>query len=222
MHALSFLLVIKFVLLSLSEGAASQSGPVKAIGMQKYTRPHSYGNNYTFDERDGWQTANFTEFMHAHVNDSRSNIGRAFSKEQSDIDKQVKDLLGLMKGVGSWTRVTTTWYTGDDLKNPSCWQNTKWAPTDGSFACALTLEGWLGRPKCFTFLELCNGPKKCIFVRVIDTCAGCARGSKHVDLTKSAFRSLADLDRGRLDNVRMRPATHPDEWYEELWGPKHY
>lgn len=89
---------------------------------------------------------------------------------------------------------------------------------------------------------VCNGPKKCIFVRVIDTCAGCARGSKHVDLTKSAFRSLADLDRGRLDNVRMRPATHPDEWwvynissriwlgqlltkslrYEELWGPKHY
>jgi hypothetical protein len=59
---------------------------------------------------------------------------------------------------------------------------------------------------------VCNGPQKCIFVRVVDTCAGCAHGSKHVDLTKSAFSSIAKLDQGRLDNINMREATNPDEW----------
>lgn len=70
---------------------------------------------------------------------------------------------------------------------------------------------------CFT---VCNGPKKCVFVRKVDTCAGCAPGSKHVDLTKGAFSQLADPDEGVL-NVQMRHATDPDEWYEDLWGPKH-
>lgn len=112
---------------------------------------------------------------------------------------------------------------------------------DNSFACALTLEGWTTRPKCFKFLEgtfsftfkvffssltwltfvvvVCNTPKKCVFVRVVDTCAGCAVGSKHVDLTKAAFSALADINEGVL-TVQMRPATDPKDWYEDLWGPQ--
>lgn len=98
---------------------------------------------------------------------------------------------------------------------------------DKSFACALTLAGWTTKPKCFSFLErtpvsglaqplltsvaVCNGHKKCIFVRVVDTCAGCKEGSKHVDLTKAAFSELADLDTGIL-TVKMRPATEPKVW----------
>ena len=101
------------------------------------------------------------------------------------------------------------------------------AVQDDSFACALTLEGWINRPKCFQFLErtshlhpfcflfifcpVCNGPTKCIFVRVVDTCAGCAKGSKHVDLTKAAFQALATLDEGTLQ-VNMRLATDPKAW----------
>ncbi|KAL0070856.1 hypothetical protein AAF712_002077 [Marasmius tenuissimus] len=102
--------------------------------------------------------------------------------------------------------VTITWYTGNDLLRPSCWANEIWTPTDSSFVCAVTLEGWKEKPQCFKFLELCNGPEKCIFVRVVDTCAGCTKGSKHVDLTKAAFSALASLDEGRLDNIQMRPA----------------
>ncbi len=108
-------------------------------------------------------------------------------------------------------------------------------------ACALTLEGWTTQPKCFAFLEgkigttyhnerpklifyafpmiVCNGPKKCVFVRVVDSCAGCAAGSKHVDLTKGAFSELADESVGIL-NVQMRMATEPNAWFEDLWGPK--
>lgn len=98
---------------------------------------------------------------------------------------------------------------------------------DASFACALTLDGWTTKPKCFKFLEctctfspgahliscfpVCNNPKKCVFVRVVDSCAGCAKGSKHVDLTQAAFKELADLDTGLL-TVQMRQATDPDGW----------
>lgn len=54
--------------------------------------------------------------------------------------------------------------------------------------------------------------KKCVFVRVVDTCAGCARGSKHVDMTKGAFSQLASLDEGML-MVHARRATDPqDGW----------
>lgn len=60
---------------------------------------------------------------------------------------------------------------------------------------------------------VCNTPKKCVFARVVDSCAGCAKGSKHVDLTKAAFGGLADLPVGEL-TVHMREATDPLEgWW---------
>ena len=68
-------------------------------------------------------------------------------------------------------------------------------------------------------MTVCNTPKKCIFVRVVDSCAGCAPGSKHVDLTKAAFSQLAELNEGVL-TVQMRMATEPKDWYEDLWGPQ--
>lgn len=93
------------------------------------------------------------------------------------------------------------------------------------------MEGWKNRPKCFKFLEcqspsliffyyqkleltsqsVCHTPQKCVFVRVVDTCAGCAPGSKHVDLTRAAFGQLANLDVGIL-TVQLRLATEPDRW----------
>ncbi|TBU58346.1 hypothetical protein BD310DRAFT_819594, partial [Dichomitus squalens] len=136
------------------------------------------------------------------------------------LTNNVKKIINTIKGIGKQEPVTITWYTGHDLDNPSCWANPNWAPTDKSFAAALTLVGWATKPKCFKFLELCSSPQKCIFVRVVDSCAGCAADSKHVDLTKAAFQSLADLDKGLL-TVQMREATDPaDGWLEDLWGPK--
>lgn len=61
-------------------------------------------------------------------------------------------------------------------------------------------------------VAVCESTKnKCVFVRVVDTCAGCAKGSKHVDLTKGAFRELADLDVGTM-TVQMRLSKDPDDW----------
>ncbi|KAG2754656.1 hypothetical protein P692DRAFT_20769104 [Suillus brevipes Sb2] len=114
-------------------------------------------------------------------------------------------------GKGPSEGVIITWYTGHDLENPSCWSNGGWAPTDKSFVGAVTLDGWTTKPQCFHFIELCNNLKKCIFIRVVDTCAGCAKGSRHVDLTRAAFNELASPDEGVL-TVQMRHATDPDNW----------
>ena len=60
-------------------------------------------------------------------------------------------------------------------------------------------------------------------MRVVDSCAGCAKDSKHVDLTQAAFKELADLDEGLL-TVQMRQATDPaDGWcvqYTRAYEPR--
>ncbi|KAH9846941.1 hypothetical protein C2E23DRAFT_850591 [Lenzites betulinus] len=238
---------------------------------RRYTTPHSLGDNYVFDPRDGWQTVNTTnmDYKYSSLADSDSDLdddpedsdesdgsvlvprakkatgnhkankksvkkavkktpAKAVAKPTS---KKISSAAGVLsgglskviqtiKGVGKPEPVIITWYTGHDLLNPSCWSNTDWHPTDGSFAAALTLVGWESKPQCFKFMELCHTPKSCIFVRVVDSCAGCAKGSKHVDLTKAAFTSIAPLDQGLL-TVQMRQATDPEGgWLEDLWGPK--
>ncbi|KAG8932946.1 hypothetical protein FRC03_008663 [Tulasnella sp. 419] len=160
--------------------------------------------------------------QNAIVEAAEAHMMKAYQPEEDNVVQTVgvlDDAVGSLQGIGDAEDVIITWYTGEDLQNPSCWPHPEWAPTDESFACALTLEGWTTRPDCFKFLELCNGPEKCIFVRVVDTCAGCKKGSKHVDLTKTAFSRLAHLDEGKL-TVHMRIATDPDIWHEDLWGPR--
>ncbi|KAF8605290.1 hypothetical protein BDV93DRAFT_521628 [Ceratobasidium sp. AG-I] len=196
-------------------------------------RTHVYDPKYDFSARDGWETIPITDLSYKYGNTTRTRSEPATQKRQrSDVKRGVgANVLGgtishalgetwnSLKGAGKAQGVTITWYTGEDLQNPSCWPESDWAPTDASFACALTLQGWTTKPSCFKFLELCNGPDKCIFVRVVDTCAGCKKGSKHVDLTKSAFAELADLDVGIL-TVQMRMASNPQVWHTNLWGPK--
>ncbi|KAG8891520.1 hypothetical protein FRB99_003547 [Tulasnella sp. 403] len=281
------------------------SGSLSRSTLHNYRLAHSYGEEYTFSERDGWQSVSVTDLPYKYntrsplqsmpVNStlpikralqkkslSRSRSRRCKKPQQKQaaieqvpqvaepqtnqpvvqanpsttsqpppeptprptvqaasvpapapspakqdheepnkletLEQTVSNTVDDLKGVGSPQDVVITWYTGQDLQHPSCWANSNWAPSDESFACALTLEGWTTKPSCFKFLELCNGPDKCIFVRVVDTCAGCQKGSKHVDLTKAAFSQLASLDDGKL-TVQMRIATDPTTWYEDLWGP---
>ncbi|KAF9055204.1 hypothetical protein BDZ89DRAFT_1003944 [Hymenopellis radicata] len=239
---LSFFAVISF----LPAVSSFTSYPSRrAASYAKYTTAHSLGDAYTFDARDGWTTVNATDLSYKyrrdheihtaletrhekydHKNDYHKDKKKAKSRNKSKIVSAASSVGDLVKGVwnglkgfGESEEVKITWYTGHDLENPSCWPNVNWAPTDQSFICALTLVGWETRPQCFKFLELCNGSRKCVFVRVVDSCAGCNPGSKHVDLTKAAFSQLADLDDGVL-NVKMRLATEPEVWLGDLWGPK--
>ncbi|KAG6855099.1 hypothetical protein C0991_006028 [Blastosporella zonata] len=196
----------------------------------KHSRTHSLGDNYNFDPRDGWQIMEATDLSYKYHNSSSASSHLA-QKRGSDSDWGIGDSIkgalshvwNGMKAFGDPDPVTITWYTGHDLENPSCWANGDWAPTDKSFACATTLHGWHDRPQCFDFLQLCNGPYKCVFVRVVDSCAGCKPGSHHIDLTRAAFRKLASEDKGKM-TVQLRKATPPDhdEWREDLWGPRHH
>ncbi|EDR12818.1 expansin family protein [Laccaria bicolor S238N-H82] len=215
LHARAIFLAVFFLTLRV---LAKQSTPVRAISESKYTTAHSLGDSYKFDPRDGWQTVNVTNLQYKYPRDAsvskpKSSKAIAPSNGLSVAVDSVKNVLKGLKLIGEPKPVTVTWYTGQDLQNPSCWANGKWAPTDDSFACALTMQGWTGRPKCFEFLELCNSPTKCVYVRVVDTCAGCQAGSKHVDLTQAAFKQLATLDEGLLKNVQLRTAaSEPDDW----------
>ncbi|KAI0677446.1 hypothetical protein C8Q78DRAFT_1149662 [Trametes maxima] len=268
------LLLVTSLVPSLTGVSAAEIDASRMALERKYTTPHSLGNDYVFDPRDGWQTVNTTNLLYKYsgshldgdddgdddddnnsaggspleAHDKRAHhfnpkktvkkatkkaskqtpakVAKASAKKLSAssagsvISGSLNKVVQSIKGIGTPEPVTITWYTGHDLLNPSCWSNTDWHPTDQSFAAALTLEGWSTKPKCFKFLELCHTTRKCVFVRVVDSCAGCAKGSKHVDLTQAAFKSLADLNEGLL-TVNMRMATEPSEgWLEDLWGPK--
>ncbi|KAF8076283.1 Non-catalytic module family EXPN protein [Lyophyllum atratum] len=213
--------------------AANTASTARAISQSKYSRAHSLGDDYKFDARDGWETINATDLQYKYRRDEQSLNDNSTDNQQLErrvpggdlglgktIGGVISNVWKGMKAIGNPETVTITWYTGHDLKNPSCWAQGHWAPTDRSFACATTLRGWHDRPQCFKFLELCNTPKKCVFVRVVDSCAGCKEGSRHIDLTRAAFGQLAAFDDGVL-NVQLRGATEPEQWYEDLWGPKH-
>ncbi|KAI5123398.1 hypothetical protein M0805_006106 [Coniferiporia weirii] len=231
MRSLSFISAFVLVLFSLSShlvvSATSLARHPNSENLKKYyTRAHSLEENYHFEQKE-WESVNATDLNYKYdYSAPKSRDPKSSSKTSQKftltgtIAHLVDTIWNGMKGTGTAETVKITWYTGHDLQNPSCWSKPEWAPTDDSFACALTLKGWESQPKCFKFLELCNGPKKCVFVRVVDSCEGCAPGSKHVDLTKSAFAQLANPDEGIL-NVQMRQATDPDQWFEDLWGPEH-
>ncbi|KAJ7937152.1 RlpA-like double-psi beta-barrel-protein domain-containing protein-containing protein [Mycena leptocephala] len=195
----------------------------RAIAKSQYTKSHSLGDSYTFDLRDGWQTFNASNLQYKYRRESTKKDKKKTSGESAlALDKViavVKTAVKGMFGIGKQKPAIVTWYTGHDLLNPSCWSNTAWTPTDESFVCALTLKGWDDKPQCLKFLEVCNSPKKCVFVRVVDSCAGCAKNSKHVDLTRGAFSQLGSLDQGVLQ-VQWRLASDPAQWIEELWGPE--
>ncbi|KAI0049633.1 hypothetical protein FA95DRAFT_1581680 [Auriscalpium vulgare] len=212
---------------SVSLAAVTFSSPnrnTRSLEQLKYSRAHSLGDHYAFDARDGWHAVNVSNLPYkygpaAHAGRSKRDKKAASKSIGDSIGGAVKNAVKGLKGIGRPEDVTITWYTGHDLQNPSCWTDSDWAPTDKSFACALTLDGWASKPQCFKFLELCHGTKKCVFVRVVDSCAGCKKDSRHVDLTRAAFGQLADFDDGIL-TVQMRMATEPESWFEELWGPK--
>ncbi|KAG1892574.1 hypothetical protein F4604DRAFT_1898334 [Suillus subluteus] len=211
------------VLASLVEAAIMNITDTRSIRNNRYAKAHYLPESHSFDPRDGWESVNI------------SNLNYKYLASRTVVSSLASIFAGCM-GKGPSEGVTITWYTGHDLENPSCWSNGGWAPTvsmhvhaaviesennsqqDKSFVGAVTLDGWTTKPQCFKFIELCNG-RACIFIRVVDTCAGCAKGSRHVDLTKAAFSELASLDEGVL-TVQMRQATDPDNWDNDLWGPQ--
>jgi hypothetical protein len=81
---------------------------------------------------------------------------------------------------------------------------------------------WPGKPPCGSFVRIHHGTKKSksIVVRIVDTCAGCASGSAHLDLTKAAFEKLYDQDVGMVEGLKAKvipcPSKVEQDWNDDV------
>jgi hypothetical protein len=84
---------------------------------------------------------------------------------------------------------------------------------------AVHFSQWPGKPKCGAFVRIQHGSKKhkSIVVRIVDSCAGCATGSAHLDLTKAAFEKLYDEDVGMVEGLKAKVIPCPSK-IEEDWN----
>lgn len=157
----------------------SASPAVQTAGIEAHRhRRAAFGGLGRVFERSASKVKNAAKRKRASKSSTKKKVVKAAAKAKaSSSGTNVGGLVGsALKGVGKATSVIITWYvvfcfvlrhshyswlshfpciryTGNDLKNPSCWAQGSWTPTDESFVCALTLTGWTDRPACLSFLE---------------------------------------------------------------------
>ncbi|CAH7673254.1 hypothetical protein BY996DRAFT_4597498, partial [Phakopsora pachyrhizi] len=119
-----------------------------------------------------------------------------------------------------------TWYSGEGLLNPYCVRGSSWTPTDSSLVIAVT-KRWKSRPACGEFFEISVVGKRqplqlgdSVIARVVDLCGGCEAEVPQADLSKAAFLRLFDLDAGLVSGLQMTRVSPPQDWDENLYGPK--
>ena len=144
MRALSQFVLLGFSLFSVSR--AARFGPPEILSEMAYARAHSLGSNYTFHEDFGWEPVLVSSprlrrsFSGSEpVNTSLplpeaglSSLASKRSKKPSLADTLVHTVDSVwngLRGLGHSEKVKITWYTGQDLQNPSCWAESIWAPT---------------------------------------------------------------------------------------------
>lgn len=145
MRTLSRLVIVGFSLFSVSQ--AARFGTPDGLSEMAYTRAHSLGTNYKFHERDGWETINISTSLSrrselSSLSPSNSSLPLPEAGTPSLASKRTKkpslaDTLvhtinsawNGLRGSGHSEQVKITWYTGQDLENPSCWAEPTWAPT---------------------------------------------------------------------------------------------
>ncbi|KAA1103401.1 hypothetical protein PGT21_016810 [Puccinia graminis f. sp. tritici] len=158
------------------------------------------------------------------------SFSEALTMAKRDVPEMLKSSLHRRTALARRAmKVVITWYTGHDLLYPSCFADSdNWAPTDDSMVAAVTIE-WPGKPPCGSFVRIHHGSKKSksIVVRIVDTCAGCASGSAHLDLTKAAFEKLYDEDVGMVAGLKAKvipcPSKIEQDWNDDVisrYGPK--
>ena len=144
MRALSQLALLGFSLFYVSQ--AARFGPPEILSEMAYARAHSLGSNYTFREGLGWESV-LVSSPHSRRSLSGSEPANASlplpeaglsslaskrSKKPSLADTLVHTVNSVwngLRGSGHPEKVKITWYTGQDLQNPSCWAEPTWAPT---------------------------------------------------------------------------------------------
>jgi hypothetical protein len=143
--SITSLLVTLCTLSSLSTSYATAVPTTTTQLRDYYARAHSLEDTYDFSPRDGWHSVNASDLGYKYDNSTihKRSTRRANTKTVHKTDAKSKPVLSLpklvshilgevwnaLKGIGKQQKVKITWYTGHDLLNPSCWPNTKWAPT---------------------------------------------------------------------------------------------
>jgi hypothetical protein len=141
MRTLSQLVFLGLSLFSVSQ--AARFGTPEILSEMVYSRAHSLGNNHTFQEGHGWEPVlvsnpHFRRSLStADASLSLSEAGLPSltskrSKKPSLADSLVHTINSAwngLRGSGHSEDVKITWYTGQDLENPSCWAEPTWAPT---------------------------------------------------------------------------------------------
>lgn len=134
--AILFLVSYTFIL----PGVSSSALRFPSSAPDNYRRSVSLGESHNSDPRDGWSTFNATHLQRASQDvEPRSKTAGVSTTEGF--------LKAGLKAVGNTLeKVIITWcvcflsssprityihdrYTGNDLKNPSCWSNSVWTPT---------------------------------------------------------------------------------------------
>ena len=144
MRTLSHLVFLGLYLFSVSQ--AARFGTPEILSEMASARAHSLGTNYTFHESHGWEpvlvsTPRFRRSLSGSgtVNTSLPfseaglpSLASKRSKKPSLAETLVHTINSAwngLRGSGHSEKVKITWYTGQDLENPSCWAEPTWAPT---------------------------------------------------------------------------------------------
>lgn len=147
MRTLSQLALIAFSLFSVSQ--AARFGTPEVLSEMTYARAHSLGTNYEFQESDGWEptaisispsrrplsSADPANSSLPLLEAGSPSLASKRSKKPSLADTLVHTINSVwngLRGFGHSEKVKITWYTGQDLENPSCWAQPTWAPTVSS------------------------------------------------------------------------------------------
>ena len=141
MPALSQLVLLGFALFYVSQ--AARFGTPELLSEMVYTRAHSLGLDHSFHEGGGWEmvTVSNSHFRRSlsgsntslvHSEAGLPSVATKRAKKPGLADTLVHTINSAwngLRGSGASEEVKITWYTGQDLENPSCWAEPTWAPT---------------------------------------------------------------------------------------------
>jgi len=144
MQTLSQLVFLGFSLFSVSQ--AARFGTPEVLSEMAYSRAHSLESNYAFHQSHGWESVQVSNprFRRSLSGSDTANVSLPLpeaglpslpskrGKKPSLADTLVHAINSAwngLRGSGHSEEVKITWYTGQDLENPSCWAEPTWAPT---------------------------------------------------------------------------------------------
>ena len=142
MRTLSQLALVGLSLFSVSSQAARFGSP-DVLSEMTYSRAHSLGTNYKFHEGDGWEAIDISPSLprrslsaidasNSSLSHPEASLAEKRTKKPSLADTLVHAINSAwngLRGSGRSEQVKITWYTGQDLENPSCWPEPTWAPS---------------------------------------------------------------------------------------------